>query len=81
MILTIPDDVLQQAGLTEQEARVEIACRLFGAGKITLHAATRLAGLERASMEDALLDRGIPIYPVSVEDLRRDVENLRRAGV
>jgi hypothetical protein len=31
MTLTISDEVLQSAGLTEAEARVEIACRLLDA--------------------------------------------------
>jgi predicted HTH domain antitoxin len=81
MPLTIPDDVLRRVGLTEEEARVEFACRLFESGRIGLHAARALAGLTRAAMEDALLDRGIPIYHLTVEDVRRDVETLRRAGV
>lgn len=80
MPLTIPDDVLRQAGLTEQEARVEFACRLYEAGKLTLHAAATVAGFDRSAFEDALLDRHIPIHAVTVDDLRRDVEHLKQAG-
>ena len=39
--LSIPDHVLRQAGLTERDALVEFACRLFDAGKITLWSAAR----------------------------------------
>jgi predicted HTH domain antitoxin len=81
MPLTIPDDVLRQAGLTEREARIEFACRLFDAGKIALRAAIQIADLTRSEMEDALLDRGIAIYRPTMDDLRQDIENLRRAGV
>lgn len=81
MPLLIPDDLLRQAGLTESEARVEIACRLFGAGKLDLHTAGLLAALSRSELEDALLTRGIPVHRPSVDDLRQDVEHLRDAGV
>ena len=37
--LHIPDEVSKEAGLTEQEALVELACRLFDAGRITLWSA------------------------------------------
>jgi hypothetical protein len=33
MPVIIPDETLKQAGLTESEARIEIACRLFDADK------------------------------------------------
>ena len=52
---------------SERAARIEIACRLFGAGKLQLWPAAKLAGLSRAGMEDALGERGIPIYRVTPE--------------
>lgn len=81
MPLLIPDDVLRQAGVTEREARLEFACRLFEAGKLDLHAAATLAELTRQDFEDALLARGIAVHRPAVDDLRRDVEHLRKAGV
>ena len=36
MPVVISDETLRDAGLTEQDALVEIACRLFGAGKLSL---------------------------------------------
>jgi predicted HTH domain antitoxin len=76
--LIIPDDVLKEAGLSEGEALVEFACRLFDAGKLTLWSAARLAGLDRAAMEDALLARGIPIYRPQIGDLTEDLATLDR---
>jgi hypothetical protein len=32
----IPDDVLKEAGLAEGDVLVEMACRLFQAGRLTL---------------------------------------------
>jgi predicted HTH domain antitoxin len=81
MELTIPDELLRQTNLTEREMKIEIACRLFDAEKITLPQAGKLAGLERIDMEEELFRRKIPIYRPTVEDLLRDVEALKRAGV
>jgi predicted HTH domain antitoxin len=78
MPLTISDEQLQSAGLSPDEARVEIACRLFQAGRLELWPAAQMAGLSRVEMEEALLARRIPIYVVTEEDLAQDSETLRR---
>jgi len=75
-ILTIPDDILKEAGLTEHEALVEFACRLFDAGKLTLWSAAKLAELNRGAMEDALLERRISIYRPTRSDLAEDIATL-----
>ena len=75
---TIPDEVLREAGLTEGEAMLEFACRLFDAGRLTLWTAARLSGLDRSSFEEALLARGIPIYRPQPDDLAEDLANLQR---
>ncbi len=79
--LTIPDEVLRQTGLTEREALVEFACRLFDAGKISLWSAARLAGLDRNGMEDALLERDIPIFRPTAADLVQDLSTLDHLGI
>jgi predicted HTH domain antitoxin len=79
--LTVPDEVLRQAGLSEREALLEFACRLFDAGRLSRWAAAQLAGLDRNGMEDALLERNIPIYRPTAEDLAQDLANLDRLGV
>jgi predicted HTH domain antitoxin len=78
MPITISDELLKAAGMNEGEARVEIASRLFEAGKLSLPLAARLAGLDRGEMEDELLDRNIPLYRPTLEDYRQDVEALRK---
>ena len=79
--LYIPDELLREAGLTEQEAMVELACRLFDGGRLTLWSAAKLARLDRAGMEDALLARGIAIYRPTAEDLAHDLKTLDQMGV
>ena len=79
--LPIPDEVLKEAGLTEHEALVEFACRLFAAGRLTLWSAAKLAGLDRNGIEDALLERKIPIYRPQPSDLAEDLATLTRLKV
>lgn len=78
MPLTISDEVLQSAGLTEAEARVEIACRLFDAEKLALWPAAQLAGMTRVEFEDELRQRKIPIYRPTIEDLQADLTAFER---
>ena len=78
MPLTISDEVLQSAGLTEEEARVEIACRLFDAEKLALWPAAQLAGMTRLEFEEELRRRKIPIYRPTVEDLQADLAAFER---
>lgn len=81
MPLTLSDDVLKQAGMSAEEARVEIACRLFDAGKLALWPAAQLAQLSRAAFEDELHRRNIPVYRPTVGDLKADLETLDRLGI
>jgi predicted HTH domain antitoxin len=80
MPLTISDQDLQNAGLTPEQALVEFACRLFEAGRLTLWPAATMARLDRVRFENELRARKIPLYRPTVQDLRDDLEVLRRIG-
>jgi predicted HTH domain antitoxin len=81
MPLIIPDDVLEEAGLNEGDARIEFACRLFDAGKLTLWGAAKLAGLSRVEFEGELQARGIPWLRPNECDLAEDLAALDRLGI
>lgn len=81
MPLTITDEQLRSMGLSEREAAVEFACRLFDTGRLTFHAAMRMAALDRVEFEQALRTRGIAIYRPTVDELQREVDALKRSGV
>jgi predicted HTH domain antitoxin len=81
MALTIPDEILESAGLSEAEARVEIACRLFDAEMLSLWPAAKWAGLSRVEFEGELMRRRIPLHRPTPEDLDSDLEAFRRLGV
>jgi predicted HTH domain antitoxin len=68
MPLVIPDDILAESRLTEAQARVEIACRFYAAGRLALPSAARLAGLDSSQFEGELTGRGIPIREDSEAD-------------
>ena len=81
MPLVISDEDLRKTGLSERDALIEFACRLFQAEKLSLPAAAKLAKLSRVEMEDALFDRGIPAYRYTVEMLEEDMANLKKLGL
>jgi predicted HTH domain antitoxin len=78
MPVVISDETLKQAGLTEGEALVEIACHLYDVGKLSLWPAAKMAGLRRSEFEQALIDRKIPVYRPTLEDLAEDLETLEK---
>ncbi len=81
MPLIVSDEELREAGMTEQEARIELACRVFDAGRLDLWPAAKFAGLARGEFEEELITRGISVYRPTIDDVRSDLESLRRLGV
>ena len=80
MALVIPDETLQAAGLSEAEAKLEIACRWFDEGKLAFGHAARLAGLSEIEFESQIELRGIPRYRYTSAMLDQDVETLKTLG-
>jgi len=79
MSLTIPDEVLQAARISESELRQEIAVMLFEKDKLTLAQASRLADMDRLQFQHLLASRGIPIH-YGVEEFEQDLATLRDLG-
>ncbi len=80
MPVVISDQTLEQAGMTEREALIEIACRLFDIGKLHLWPAEQMAGMSRVEFEQELMDRKISVYRPTIEDLHQDLAALKRLG-
>ncbi len=80
MSLTIPDDLLAEIGLSERDAKIEIACRLYDIGKLPMPTATCWTGLSRTEFEAELLSRQIAIFRPTLEDFKQDLETLDRLG-
>ena len=80
MPLTIPDEWLEEARISPDDARVELACRLYDGGRLSFGLAIRWSGLTRTDFEAAMLDRGLALYRPTIEDLEDDLETLDRLG-
>ena len=80
MPLLITDDDLRAVGISEREAIMEIACRWFDAGKLTLGHAARLDGVSEFEFETQLERHGIPRYRYTEDQLDQDVTALKKLG-
>jgi predicted HTH domain antitoxin len=78
MTLTIPDEALEDSGMSERDLLVEIACRLFDAGKLSKWRASRMVGMTRDEFNAELGDRGLAVIHYTAEDLDRELETIRR---
>jgi len=80
MPLVIPDETLRAAGLSEVEAKVEIACRWFDAGKLAFGHAAALAGLSEVEFEAELEGHGVPPIPIHGRDAGAGPRDLKKLG-
>jgi predicted HTH domain antitoxin len=78
MPLVIGDDILQKAGLSVGEARIEFACRLYQAGKLQKSEAAAFCGLDRIDFWFELGKRGIDAFDYSSDELDEDIRTLQR---
>lgn len=76
MDLLILEKVLNQAEITAEELRVEIATHLYDIGRLSMGQATSLACMDVLAFQKELGKRNI-LMKYDVEDLREDLENLK----
>ena len=76
--ITIPDEMVTSARISESELKQEIALMLYQQSRLTLAQARRLAEMERAEFQRLLASRKIPIYDVA--EFEKDLENLKAMG-
>lgn len=77
--LTIPDDVLHSANMTEQEMVVELAIALYQREKVTIEQAAHMAGMDRIQFQRELASRDLYLT-LDVDDLEQGIANLRALG-
>ncbi len=82
MTISIPDDILREAGLTPRDAVIEFACRLFDAERLSKSTAARLCGLDRPEFEAELRSRNLAVYRTTLAEYEQDMgsAHARRAG-
>jgi len=79
MPITISDEVLAAAHMTEPELKQELAVTLFQQERLTLAQASRLAGLGQLAFQALLAAREIPIH-YGIEEFHADLRTLRQMG-
>jgi predicted HTH domain antitoxin len=78
MPLTIPDDLLAAAHLSEEEALQELAIALFQQERLTSGKAAQLARMTKPAFHELLRKRNIPLYRPTIEDFEQDLATLRK---
>lgn len=76
MPVTITDDVLAAAHLSEPELRLELAVALFREDRLTLGQASHLAEMDQLAFQTVLADRKIWI-DYGVDEFREDLRPPR----
>lgn len=78
MAVTISDDVLAAAHISELELKREVAVTLFQQERLTLAQASRLAEMNQLEFQAVLADRQIPIH-YGIEEFREDMKTSRQS--
>jgi len=77
MPVTISDEVLTAAHISERELKEELALALFQKERLTLSQASRLAEVSQLTYQALLAERRIPIH-YGVEEFREDLRAIRQ---
>ena len=74
LTLTVPD----MANLSQTEAQILFAIKLFEAEKLSLGKAAEVAGLSYRTFRELLIRYGVPIVTMSEEDVKQEITNADR---
>jgi predicted HTH domain antitoxin len=73
MTIELPDVNIGSQPLTSEQARIELACALYAAWKVSMSQAVKIAGIPRILFWEELGKRKIP-RQYTLEDLQHDFE-------
>lgn len=79
MSVTIPDEILEAARMSDAELRQELAVLLFQQDRLTLAQASRLARMDLLRFQHLLASRGIPVH-YDLDEFEQDLSTLRDLG-
>jgi predicted HTH domain antitoxin len=79
MPVTIPDDIVEAAHITEPEIRQELALALFQQERLTLAQASRLAAVSQVEFQRLLAQRHVPVH-YGPEEFDQDLKTLHEMG-
>ena len=75
MAITISDDIIKRAGLSEEAFKIEVAILLFEKYMFTFGQGSEFAGLSQYSFQQELGKRGLFIH-YDTDDLKEDLKTL-----
>lgn len=78
MPVTISDEMLTAAHISEAELKKELALTWFQQERLTLAQASRLVQVGQLAFQALLAERQIPVH-YGTEEFREDVQDLRQA--
>jgi predicted HTH domain antitoxin len=74
--VTVPDELLAAAGLTEEQMAVELALEMYRREKLSMGQAVHLARMDYVSFWRLMASRDMYIH-YDVEDLEQDLATVR----
>jgi predicted HTH domain antitoxin len=74
LTLTVPD----MANLSQTDAQILFAIKLFEAEKLSLGKAAEVAGLSYRTFYELLVRYGVPIVSMTEEDVKEEIANIDR---
>ena len=74
LTLTIPDSI----NVTQADAQIMLAVKLFETGRLPLGKAATVAGLSYRVFHELLIKYGVPIITITEEDVCMEVNNALR---
>ena len=77
MIVEIPDQIVDQSGLSSKEILLKVALLLFQEERLTLGQASKLAGVHLFEFQKELAKREIPVH-YNEEDFERDLQTIAK---
>jgi len=79
ILLEVPEEILISLKETAEEFSRDLlmlaAVKLYQMGKLSSGRAAQLAGIPRVSFLQSLANYGVPIFDLTEEGLRKDVDN------
>lgn len=77
MNLTIPNEIMESAHLSEQGLREDLAILLFEQGKITLGQASEIAQKSYLEFQHLLASRKVPIH-YEIDEYKEDLATIEK---
>jgi predicted HTH domain antitoxin len=72
LTLTVPDSI----GVSQADAQIMLALKLFETKRLPLGKAAEVAGLSYRTFYELLVKYGVPIVTLTEDDIRKEIENV-----